>query len=167
VTDEVAAFIAGDEKARAMADGVATVVSRTSEAIIKGDDLISTLDEMSGDYKVTINHNLDATAAAAGAVAGAINSIPTSHTVTVNVHYNDPGRPNQPIPTQHGGPVQAGRRYLVGEVGPELFVPSTNGYVIPNNQIQNNHHYNLTINTSARAEAALSDFHTMRALAGV
>lgn len=31
-----------------------------------------------------------------------------------------------------GGPVAAGRPYLVGEKGPELFVPSTAGQVVPN-----------------------------------
>ena len=34
---------------------------------------------------------------------------------------------------QHGGPVGAGRAYLVGERGPELFVPRTPGGIVPNN----------------------------------
>ena len=33
---------------------------------------------------------------------------------------------------QHGGPVLAGRSYVVGERGPEYFVPSTAGAVLPN-----------------------------------
>ena len=32
---------------------------------------------------------------------------------------------------QHGGPVSAGRRYLVGERGPEMFVPSRSGRIDP------------------------------------
>jgi len=32
----------------------------------------------------------------------------------------------------HGGPVTAGTAYVVGEQGPELFVPSTNGAIVPN-----------------------------------
>ena len=32
-----------------------------------------------------------------------------------------------------GGPVSAGRPYIVGEVGRELFVPSTSGRIVPNN----------------------------------
>ena len=32
----------------------------------------------------------------------------------------------------HGGPVEEGRPYLVGEEGPELVVPNQNGTVIPN-----------------------------------
>ncbi len=31
-----------------------------------------------------------------------------------------------------GGPVQAGQTYLVGEQGPELFVPSSSGSIAPN-----------------------------------
>lgn len=34
----------------------------------------------------------------------------------------------------NGGPVSAGNTYLVGENGPEPFVPETNGYIIPNGQ---------------------------------
>lgn len=31
-----------------------------------------------------------------------------------------------------GGPVEAGRRYVVGEAGPELFVPQSDGFIVPN-----------------------------------
>lgn len=34
-----------------------------------------------------------------------------------------------------GGPVQAGRSYLVGERGPELFRPLYNGFIVPNNRL--------------------------------
>ncbi|HMT76041.1 MAG TPA: hypothetical protein PKA77_18345, partial [Chitinophagaceae bacterium] len=34
-----------------------------------------------------------------------------------------------------GGPVSAGRPYIVGEVGRELFVPSTSGRIVPNNDL--------------------------------
>ena len=33
---------------------------------------------------------------------------------------------------QHGGPVQAGKPILVGEAGPELFIPSQGGRIDPN-----------------------------------
>lgn len=35
-----------------------------------------------------------------------------------------------------GGPVQSGMGYIVGERGPELFIPKTSGNIIPNNQLQ-------------------------------
>ena len=37
-----------------------------------------------------------------------------------------------------GGPVTANQPYVVGEVGPELFVPRNAGTVIPNNQLRRN-----------------------------
>jgi hypothetical protein len=36
------------------------------------------------------------------------------------------------VPRAAGGPVMAGGGYRVGEAGPETFIPSTNGYIIPN-----------------------------------
>lgn len=36
----------------------------------------------------------------------------------------------------NGGPVMANTPYIVGERGPELFVPSQSGNVVPNNQLQ-------------------------------
>ena len=36
-----------------------------------------------------------------------------------------------------GGPVNAGKSYLVGEKRPEVFVPATNGYIVPNTTMMN------------------------------
>lgn len=41
--------------------------------------------------------------------------------------FSAPGIPG----LQHGGPVMRGRPYLVGEAGPELFVPSASGRIVP------------------------------------
>ena len=42
--------------------------------------------------------------------------------------------PNYGIPQRAiGGPVSAGQPYMVGERGPELFVPGANGNIVPNN----------------------------------
>ena len=43
-----------------------------------------------------------------------------------------------------GGPASAGRPYIVGERGPELFVPGSNGNVVPNNAIGGNS-YQITV----------------------
>ena len=37
-------------------------------------------------------------------------------------------------PREKGGPVSSGRPYLVGEKGPELFVPRNSGGIVPNNK---------------------------------
>ena len=48
---------------------------------------------------------------------------------------------------QQGGPVQAGQAYLVGEAGPELFVPSASGEVVSNDNLGGG--ANVTYNINA------------------
>jgi len=36
---------------------------------------------------------------------------------------------------QWGGPVSSGQTYMVGEQGPELFTPSSSGYIVPNHRL--------------------------------
>jgi len=50
-----------------------------------------------------------------------------------------------------GGPVSGNKPYLIGEKGPEIFVPSTSGNIIPNNQLTKGSGggtatYNFTVN---------------------
>ena len=50
-----------------------------------------------------------------------------------------------------GGPVSAGQSYIVGERGMEMFVPSTNGMIIPNSMMSNysvstNNNRNVNVN---------------------
>lgn len=40
-----------------------------------------------------------------------------------------------PTPRAMGGPVSANSPYLVGEAGPELFMPRAAGYIVPNNKL--------------------------------
>ncbi len=47
-----------------------------------------------------------------------------------------------------GGPVSSGQPYLVGERGPELFVPGSNGRIVPN-QTWNDDHSTFVINLPA------------------
>jgi len=61
-----------------------------------------------------------------------------------------------------GGPVSANTPYVVGEVGPELFVPNTSGTIIPNNKLSSgggasgntviNFNYAPALSLSDRAE---------------
>jgi hypothetical protein len=43
-----------------------------------------------------------------------------------------------PKPQALGGPVLSGTPYIVGERGPELFTPSNNGFITPNNKLGGN-----------------------------
>jgi flagellar hook-basal body complex protein FliE len=45
-----------------------------------------------------------------------------------------------------GGPVQSGKPYVVGERGPEMFVPSRSGSIVPNNKMGSG----MVVNVDAR-----------------
>jgi hypothetical protein len=49
--------------------------------------------------------------------------------------------------------VSSGRPYIVGEVGPELFVPSSSGNITPNNALGGTT-INLTVNAGMGADGA-------------
>lgn len=53
------------------------------------------------------------------------------------------------IPRAGGGPVYAGGGYVVGEDGPELFSPSSNGRIIPNDELGMGRSVVVNINVSA------------------
>lgn len=74
-----------------------------------------------------------------------------------------------------GGPVTAGMPYRVGEAGPEMFVPTTNGVILPNNmsggnqtQVVQNIYVQTGVAQTVRAEmAALLPSFKQQAIAGV
>lgn len=49
-----------------------------------------------------------------------------------------------------GGPVMGGKPYVVGERGPELFVPGRSGTVIPNNRLSAGGTTNVVVNVDAK-----------------
>jgi len=64
-----------------------------------------------------------------------------------------------------GGPAMANRPYIVGEVGPELFVPRVSGTVIPNNQLggtMGDMSYSITINNPTAEPASTSIPNALR-----
>jgi hypothetical protein len=64
----------------------------------------------------------------------AIGTIPQSIDIKINWIMENP------VPTrQHGGPVWPGQPFLVGEQGPELFVPPQAGNIIDNSRTTNDH----------------------------
>lgn len=50
-----------------------------------------------------------------------------------------------------GGPVSRGRRYLVGERGPELFTPGASGAITPNHALGGSGAVNVTVNMAVHA----------------
>jgi hypothetical protein len=64
-----------------------------------------------------------------------------------------------------GGPVNAGTSYMVGERGPELFTPNTNGTIIPNNRLSASAMggtvINLTVNGAIDSESTARQIVTI------
>jgi hypothetical protein len=58
-------------------------------------------------------------------------SLDRTSTITVVTKHVSEGIPGRRM----GGPVAAGSPYIVGEAGPELFVPTMTGQIIPNHDI--------------------------------
>ena len=51
----------------------------------------------------------------------------------------------------NGGPVSANRQYIVGEKGPELFMPGSSGSIVPNNALGGGVSINIINNSNAQA----------------
>jgi len=56
-----------------------------------------------------------------------------------------------------GGPVSAGTPYMVGERGPELFMPSRGGSIIPNNALGGGGSTNVVVNVDASGSNVQGD----------
>ena len=70
-------------------------------------------------------------------------------------HDNVPIPPLPPLPGKAlGGAVGAGRPYMVGERGPELFVPGAQGNIVPNNAMGGS---NIVVNVDASGSSVEGD----------
>jgi hypothetical protein len=99
---------------------------------------------MGGAFKIAFNGIaliIDGVSVAIRALVGTINAIITGLNLLISgyniVNNLKPGSKDlPPIPKlARGGMVNANSPYIVGEVGPELFVPSSGGRIVPNNKL--------------------------------
>lgn len=71
-----------------------------------------------------------------------------------------------------GGPVMSGTPYMVGEKGPEIFVPNSSGNIVPNSSMSSNSNTTININVGLmtgsaieRREAAMKMFEDLKDIA--
>lgn len=76
-------------------------------------------------------------------------------------HGNVPMQPLPPVPKALGGAVGPGQPYLVGEKGPELFVPGAQGNIVPNNAMGGS---NIVVNVDASGSSVEGDAQQSKAL---
>jgi len=128
-------------------------------------------DEFAGAMQRLVESLSDATLEADN-LDEAIRRIPTAKTVTIRTSYGIHKR-------QYGGDVERGLPYLVGEKGPELFIPDISGNVLSNmmtkamgqvsSSVTNTNtsygdNLNLYIHTSAPTENVVADFRMLKAM---
>jgi len=111
-----------DEQARTLLSSVSDFASGTSAKSIMA------IQTMALTFKVS-------SAQAVADVLENLGKIPKDiytyhHIVTLHEGAGGGGG-TTPEPRQSGGPVTAGRPYLVGEEGPEVFVPRVSGTIVP------------------------------------
>ena len=119
---------------RAISDAVSTSegVRGSMDAITEADR--ATADAIQSSNTETSDRAISESNRMVNGIVAELDKIPTKRTVTIDYHgqqtgdhssgSNAPGR-------QHGGPVSAGRPFVVGEGGPELFIPSQSGRIAP------------------------------------
>ena len=119
------------------AEGAVAAGNRAAREVGQAWDLslghIADADELATGDRITnattvADHSIDESERSTSAIVSDINRIPTSRTVEIDYHGTRTGThggEDDYIPGRAaGGPVIAGRRYRVGERGPEDFIPS-------------------------------------------
>ena len=129
--DELDLRTTTDRAQTATAEAEATAVSGKTKAAFVADDFV----KAQGDFAKTITDFFETsigqlaidTLIVSGDIKFAGDLVKATATSTVTgTGINK---------KQFGGPVAAGTSYVVGEVGPEMFTPSTAGTITPNNQM--------------------------------
>ena len=90
-----------------------------------------------------------------GEVASSVFNQIASQLLRMGVNYALGGMfPNLFPQRAEGGPVKGGSPYIVGEKGPELFVPGSSGNIVPNNQMRGS---NVVVNVDASGSSVEGD----------
>ena len=66
-----------------------------------------------------------------------------------------------------GGPVQSNKPFLVGEEGPEIFVPASGGEIVPNDQLVSNTEDDIAMNVDNEEEGELLSEEDKREVEGL
>ena len=112
----------------------------TADGILTDDEMNWLLKkgEQWGIYSDTVVKEAQRAIAEANMVAAAVNGIPDAKTIEIYLHSNFGGgdlgdHVADNRERDSGGPGKAGQAYIINpSAGPEMFVPATDGYFVPN-----------------------------------
>lgn len=131
---------------RVALENAAQAAQEAAQAYLNEGGTAAGAQQILDEYKVSAEKATGATGGARDAVNQLADSLfkLQNKDITVAIHYKVTGAQLSKVENQlgdisgtraGGGPVLAGRRYLVGENGPEPFVPTQNGYILPNSSL--------------------------------
>lgn len=115
IGESLANALSGADIGRSLLDSLSGLLSALGKALIQYGIIKEGFDKLFGIGGILIP----------GAVAIGLGVLAVAASKALK---NIPGRAT-------GGPIQAGRAYIVGERGPEVILPNQSGTVIPNNQL--------------------------------
>ncbi len=130
---------AGRDHQKMVNDTIADLQRQRDAAIAAGDGSKASIDAANKSYQDQLD-NLKKIALGLGATKAEVDALAGDYNVNVyyKLHSEGSAPPGLAAEIQSvvkkramGGPVMAGQPYIVGENHPELFVPSTNGYIQP------------------------------------
>ncbi|OGO71704.1 MAG: hypothetical protein A2Z49_05450 [Chloroflexi bacterium RBG_19FT_COMBO_56_12] len=108
-------------------------VATSAGAVDSAAELAKTpVDKLAGSVD-TLGGQAGTTTGLVDDLATAINNLPSEKYIDIYYRIHVSGTP--PKGRQHGGPVEAGGPYMIGETGPEIFVSPLAGRIIPHGQM--------------------------------
>lgn len=120
VIKSISDWVAGIQKNKPLMEALATVADIIGTGFRLAGDAVGWLLGKLGELATWVHNNLD-TLRNLASLLPFIGGAVTAGDIGASLE----GR-------AHGGPVSAGRPYIVGERGPEMFTPATSGRIIPN-----------------------------------
>ena len=123
-----------------------TLADAFAGAIVYGQNLSESLIRLAQDIMYTVIRAWLLKSIFGGIFGGGFSLGATSWGVGVGASGSMPAMAS-------GGPVSAGKTYLVGEEGPELFSPNTGGQIIPNGATAGSVEVNVYNQTGERMNA--------------
>lgn len=151
--DLVEQIAAAGPKAAPLLQGIVDEVNKKGvESVNAAMSQIKTAQDDTATYIKNARANiLAASSDIQNAVDGWAMALPTNVNIAVTNKIKQDGA------RAGGGPVSSGSVYLVGEAGPELFVPNTSGNIVPNNRLSSGggtQVFNVTVNAGLGVDGA-------------
>ena len=153
---------AATDETRSLSDALTSMLNRLSDQLL---NLAANL-AFYGNAQGTLQQGQGLIGSLLGSVASLFN--PFSSLMAPGGRYE--GMPVDKLPKippplppvrALGGPVGAGQPYMVGERGPELFVPGAQGNIVPNNAMGGS---NIVVNVDASGSSAQGNGQQAKAL---